>query len=377
MLPTSTDRRAIKWGYATHALGELPCGLDRLAGRIQPLLDSPRAHDVIVAEVMEIGQHDGMELYNRRRAALFPGDLIGVAYGNRYATKQFEGTIPPGLDPCHLLAIGGVCGEVIGMRGDMKPPTTLRALGYLLDESGERVNLEAYGLTPIEVPSARRPRIIIVVGSSMDSGKTTVAYSVIHGLTRAGMLVAAGKITGTASAKDPRIMEDAGAAKVMDFTDVGFSSTAMCSAEQLWRIVRTIETHLKQIGPDFIVLEIADGLIQRETDMLLRMMRDRRFGDHAFYACHDSLGVAAGVDRLRDYGLSVVAVSGWVACSPLAATEAQVMTDVPVVRVDQLRDPGVLELITKGVVPAPVVQRLREPGELATRIGGALSSSYT
>ena len=317
-----------------------------LDGRLGRLADPPNANDVIVAEVLEIGRHKKIELPCKRPSTLFPGDLVGMAYGYRYATRQFEGTVPAGHEPCHMLTVGGVCGEVVGMPTDMDPPTTLRSLGYLLDSSGRRVNLETHGIKLNGAPFAGATTIL-VVGSSMDSGKTTAAYSVVHGLTRAGARVCAAKVTGTASAKDPIIMEDAGALKILDFTDLGHASTAMCSREQLWNIVTVTRSQLAALRPDYIVLEVADGIVQRETSMLLELFQVHRNIDYVIYTCNDSLGVASGVNRLRQYELNVAAVSGWVGCSPLAAHEAQAQTDVPVLRPEDLREPDIIRLFTK------------------------------
>ena len=222
-------------------------------------------NDVIIAEVVELGRHTKIELPTKRAATLFVGDLVGVAYGYRYATRQFEGVIPPSNGPCHMLSVGGVCGEVVGMPFDMEPPTILRPLGYLRGADGKRVNLERLGIVGSEPPFGAA-KVILVVGASMDSGKTTAAYSIVHGLTRAGAVVAAGKVTGTASAKDPLIMEDAGAVKILDFTDAGFVSTAQCSSAQLSNS-DAIGTHLL-IRTDYIVLEIADGIVQRDATAL-------------------------------------------------------------------------------------------------------------
>ncbi len=346
MYTMGMNKRRIKWSYATHVLSDLPAtGID-LDGRLGRLTEPPNANDVIVAEVLELGRHKKIELPCKRPSTLFAGDLVGMAYGYRYATRQFEGTVPAGHDPCHMLCIGGVCGEVVGMASEMEPPTTLRSLGFLLDSSGRRVNLQTHGLKLNGAPTVEATTIL-VVGSAMDSGKTTAAYSVVHGLTRAGARVCAAKLTGTASAKDPIIMEDAGALKVLDFTDLGHASTAMCSREQLWNIVTATRSHLAAMQPDYIVVEVADGIVQRETTMLLELFQAHRNIDYVIYTCNDSLGVASGVNRLRQYELNVVAVSGWVGCSPLAVHEAQMQTDVPVLRPEDLREPDVIRLFAK------------------------------
>jgi hypothetical protein len=337
------DRRRIKWSYATHRITGLPRFGPALEGRIQWSDIPPRPNDVIVAEVGTISRHRRLELTDKRRSKLFPGDLVGMAFGRRYATRQYEGALPGSLSICHMLAVGGVCGEVIGMAANMTPPTTLDPLGYVLDEHGRRINTEDHGLRPV-APPTKRPVIILAVGSAMDSGKTTAAFSVVHGLTRAGCVVSAAKLTGTASVKDLQLMEDAGAEEVLDFTDVGYASTAMCSPLQLENLLASIVSNLCLRDPDYIVLEVADGVVQRETQMLLQMLGDKGCVDHVIYACHDSLGVVSGIDHIRGAGLKVAGVSGWVACGPLAAQEAQDRTNVPVLRPEELQDPGIIDL---------------------------------
>ena len=70
----------------------------------------------------------------------------------------------------------------------------------------------------------------------MNSGKTTTAASLIHGLKRAGLKVAAVKVTGTGSGGDLWSMSDAGAATTLDFTDLGHASTAGLPHTEVLRV---------------------------------------------------------------------------------------------------------------------------------------------
>ena len=220
------------------------------------------------------------------------------------------------------------------------------------------MNLNDHGLTPCRRRESR-PTTILVVGSAMDSGKTTAAYSVIQGLMRSGARVCAGKLTGTASCKDTQALKDAGALKVLDFTDAGFASTANCSSEQLWSIVKAVGSHLTSLSPDYLVLEIADGIVQRETKMLLNLLQMHQYVDYVIYTCNDSLGIKGGVRRVRKYGFNVAAVSGWAACSPLAIQEAQQETDLPVLGPEQLQEPSIAALFTRATSAKKKGIRLR------------------
>lgn len=91
------------------------------------------------------------------------------------------------------------------------------------------------------------------------------------------------------------------------------------------------------------MLEIADGVVQTETTTLLEQLSSEAMVDKVIYTCNDSLGVSAGVELLRRHALNVVAVSGWVGCSPLSVAEAQPMTELPVLRADELQNPLIAE----------------------------------
>lgn len=61
------------------------------------LADRPETGDLVLARVTELGQHYRLELPDGRRATLYEGDEIVVAYGNRYAPDQFEAVVPDDL----------------------------------------------------------------------------------------------------------------------------------------------------------------------------------------------------------------------------------------------------------------------------------------
>ncbi len=338
----------IKWTYATHRLCDRPSTVPEVRKRLGSVSGTPRVNDILIAEIAELGRHTKIDYPSGRKCRLFPGDVVGVVFGHRYATRQWRGRVPETLDVCHMLSGGGVCGEVVDMAPIMEPPTILNPLGFLLDERGERVNLRDHGIVARQEPQVR-PTILLVVGSGMDSGKTTAAYSIVHGLTCDGATVCAAKLTGTASIKDVLRMHDAGAEHVLDFTDAGHGSTAECSEEDLSDISTNIVNTLSARNPDYVVLEIADGVVQRETEILMRHMQAEGLIDYAVYTCSDTLGIREGIRILRERGLNIVAISGCVACSPLAAQEAQENSDLPVLRPEELQEASVARLFPRRV----------------------------
>ena len=77
-----------------------------------PRLQSPQPGDVVLARLEKIGKNSRLELASGRICNLHERDLLAVAFGNRYATQQFEGYARTDGEFCDLLSMGGVCGLV-------------------------------------------------------------------------------------------------------------------------------------------------------------------------------------------------------------------------------------------------------------------------
>jgi len=299
---------------------------------------APRSGDLVLARVDTIGQHTKLEAPSGRRGKLYPGDEIIVAYGARYAPDQFEAEVPSDLSPCELVAGGGVASRVLSRNSKISRATRITPIGLLADDLGQVLNLSRYALATT-LRSGARPTVIAVAGSSMNAGKTTTASGLIHGLTRAGLRVAGIKVTGTGSGGDLWSMADAGAEWTFDFTDMGHASTAGLELPAVERIVTGLFRHVASLGSDIVVMEVADGLFQRETAQLLQSPLFRRQIDGILFAAGDALGAAGGIQWLKAHELPVLALSGQFTASPLAIREAEANTDIAVASLDDLNDP--------------------------------------
>lgn len=299
---------------------------------------APRAGDLVLARVVTIGQHPKLESPDGRRAQLYVGDEIIVAFGARYAPDQFEAIVPTGLEECDLVAGGGVAGRVLNKHAKMRRATRIQPIGLIGDRFGQVINLDRFALPHREVP-ASKPRVIAVAGTSMNAGKTTTAAGLIHGLSRAGLSVAAAKVTGTGSGGDVWSMIDAGARHLLDFTDMGHASTAGLPISEIERTALSLIAHCAQDRPDIIVIEIADGVLQRETAALLSSENFRNVIDGVLFAAGDALGALNGREWLLRQGHQVAGISGLVSASPLACREVEAAMGETVLSLEELRDP--------------------------------------
>ncbi|MGO2069474.1 DUF1611 domain-containing protein [Glutamicibacter arilaitensis] len=297
----------------------------------------PRSGDVVIANVAELGKHTRLQSPVSRRQLMFVGQEIMVAYGHRYAPDQFLAHVPDNLGPCQLVAGGGVASEVIEQHASIDKATQLEPVGLLMRQ-GKVVNLLDFAPLSIENESpqaaqidAPRPPVIAVLGTSMNSGKSTTLGCLVNGLVNSGMQVAAGKATGTGAGNDPNLFTDAGAFSVCDFTDFGFPTTYRLDYETVRDLLVAMIREQSATGAGTVVIEIADGLFQGETSRLLRDPIFTAQVDRVLFSAQDALGAQAGERILLDAGLDVAAVSGVLTASPLAAMEAQAQLATPVI----------------------------------------------
>lgn len=296
----------------------------------------PRPGDLLLARVERVGKHAHLEGVDGRRSALFVGDEIVVCCAARYAPDQFDADMPGSLSACHLVAGGGVAGVVRARHAAVGAPTEIVPLGLIADATGHVANLADHAMEAIAMPSVRRPITIASLGTSMNAGKTTSAAYLIRGLVRAGMRVGAAKVTGTGSGNDPGLLRDAGAALVLDFTDAGHASTCNLNLACLLRAASSLVAHLSAARVDAVVLEVADGLFQRETSALLGSPGFAAMLDGVLFSSNDAMGAAAGAQWLRERALPLLAMSGTVTRSPLARQEAAQASCLPVLGLDEL-----------------------------------------
>ena len=313
----------------------------------------PRAGDLVLAEVTKLGHHRRLHLPDGRPRNLFPGDAVIVAYADRYASSQFEARVPDDLSPCHLAAGGGIAARVTERHQRIRRGVTaIRPLGLVTAGPDEPpLNVASFARPRPATPRAGELPVIAVLGSAMDSGKTTAAAHLIHGLARLGKRTGYGKVTGTGAAGDPMLVTDAGAHVVRDFTDVGHASTYGLSAGAIDEVFLSLVGQLRDEGAEVVVLEIADGLLQPETRAILASSDFRSLVTGVLLAVRDSMGAVSGVQILRRTGLPLLGLAGTIETAPLEVREAGT-TGLPIWRRSDLDDGQVAAKLLQTADPA-------------------------
>ena len=325
----------------------------------------PKAGDTAVFRVKEIGKHTRMQTTNGNNRYILPGDLIMATFGNRYATEQLEGYVPTEYHTdYHILGQGGVIGimESIHDKFELIGPTTLGLVGYVVDETGEVINTKYLNHeTPSEYISIRSipvPKVILSLGTSMDSGKTTSAAFLARGLQQAKKKVAYIKLTGTAYTKDKAMVRDYGAKMSLDFSDFGFPSTYMCSIRELLILYKYLLEKAKSIRPDVIIVEIADGLLQRETAALINssVFRENVFG--ALFSATDSMSAISGANMLKDLNFKVIGITGLFTTSPLLVDEVRRQSEHNVLVGEDLMSKEIIDTLEQNIKPGIIENKM-------------------
>ncbi len=266
---------------------------------------------VAVQALEEKSVYGELELAGGRMARIIKGDVIVGALGERQALKGFVGHIPARIAPgdvLHILNMGGVIGKCSSANAEFGQPLRVRVLGAVLVD-GEPANIADNAVEWRDHLPKSAP-IILLSGTCMNSGKTTVACEVIRVLKSRGYRLAAAKIAGVATQRDLLNMQDHGAVCAMSFSDAGLPSTTHTDT-CIVPAAKGILAELNKCEPDAIVVELGDGIMGHYgVDLLLK---DAQLMSHvkAHILCANDLVAAwGGLQYLGQLGVHVDCVSG-------------------------------------------------------------------
>jgi hypothetical protein len=258
--------------------------------------------------------YNELELPTGRMSKLKKDDIIAVALGERAALKGFAGHLPKTLkadDVIHLLNFGGIAGVCTSANvQEVGEPLRIRVLGGIARE-GKLLNIgQAKKFGPVSDMKNDIP-LIITTGSSMDSGKTTVASEVIKTLHRIGMRLAGAKVTGVGAMRDLYKMEDYGVYESVSFVDAGITSTANVDGDLMVRIAKGALEHLSASQPDAIIVEFGDGIIGRYGVMPILKDKQIQKNVRLHLGCaRDPVGAVKLAEDCAAIGLPLDVMSG-------------------------------------------------------------------
>ena len=288
-----------------------PLGLAKTVALVSSTT-SPKAGDVVVVTAMtDSATYNLLELPTGRLAKINPGDLLLGVLGRRRALKGFVGDVPDTVasgDRLHLLNMGGVIGRCTGHHSSLSDAIELEVIGLACDENGNVLNIADACLPPRASLGDTAP-IVMIAGTSMNSGKTCAAIELIKQATRAGMKVAAGKLSGVACLRDTLNMSDHGAVATASFLDCGLPSTV--DIADLAPTAKAIIARLNEVNPDLIVIELGDGILGGySVDTIFTDAELLEATGALVFCASDYVGAWGGIELLRRRGVEVDVISG-------------------------------------------------------------------
>ena len=212
--------------------------------------------------VKEGGSYDRVEKVGGQTLKLEEGMRILGVLCERKAVKGFNGEIPDKVksgDILDFIGGGGVVGRCISKFEELGEPYQVRFEGFLTDGNGEKVNVEDFSHTERD-HREDWPELIMVSGTRMDSGKTTLAANIISELSDRGYRIGAAKLTGFTRQRDRLKMEKYGALKSMDFVDAGILTTSI-DTESVVEAGKNVLDRFSDEEFDAVVVELGGGLI--------------------------------------------------------------------------------------------------------------------
>lgn len=232
--------------------------------------------------------------------AMFPGDRLIGALGTRAATLEVVGDWREIRDDLEMqtLTSAGVLGVCTSAALQSAVLANVRYLGHAF-HGEQRCTMKSF-VKPARVVPLQAP-VILVIGTSMDSGKTIAAAAMIRELVAMGKRVAGAKVTGVGRLRDILAMKAEGASPVMDFVDVGLPSTVVPTDEYEVNL-KKLCAKLAASEPDVVIIEAGASPLEPYCgDVAMRVL------DHQVEATvlcasdpYAVLGVTKAFDRKPD-----------------------------------------------------------------------------
>ncbi len=188
-----------------------------------------------------------------RAIELIGGDRIVGALGRRAATLELVGDWTAVGEDLELetLTAAGVLGRTTSAAVMSQPIAKLRYLGHV-QRDGAKVTMA--GEAPVPSGKPLTAPVVLLIGTSMEAGKTVAGRAVVRCLEKRGLRVVGTKLTGVGRYRDVLSLGDVGAVGIRDFVDAGLPSSAV-SRERYLEALAILLSQIADLEPDVVVAE--------------------------------------------------------------------------------------------------------------------------
>jgi hypothetical protein len=282
-----------------------------------------------------------------RMADMVRGDLMVGALGERAATLEGVGNWQAVGDDLEMEALtpAGLIGKATSTSVFLPEFMRLQYLGHVKRND---VNLGMMDFVGQAEPAVLEMPAILLIGTSMSSGKTTSGQVIIRALNYLGKNVAAAKFTGAARYRDILSFRDAGANHVFDFVDAGLPST-VCSESRCHIAIELLTSRAASTGADVLVVEAgASPLEPYNGEIVMNYLRD---ANCFTVLCASDPYAVLGVQYAFGNHLQADLVAGPAANTDAAVALVKKLTGLRALNLqDRANHPELLELLKKALV---------------------------
>ena len=246
--------------------------------RISPFAERPpgiekrprstwKTGDYVVIELSETVRSQNVELADGRMAEACGGARIVGALGERAATLESVGSWRAIGDDgeVNMLTAAGLIGRITSRSALMPPPNPACYLGHATLD-GRPAAMQDFVPAPsgatFDIP------IVLIIGTSMSSGKTLAGRVIIRLLKERGLKVVGTKLTGAGRYRDVVSWADAGADAVCDFVDGGLPSSIVDESDYR-RALGVVLDRIAAEKPDVVVAEAGASPLEPYTGMVV------------------------------------------------------------------------------------------------------------
>lgn len=317
----------------------------------------PRAQwatgDLVVGIVSPDGPRPALvESPNGRMVGVGPGDAVVGALGTRAATLEAVGDWRDVGDDLRFqgLTCAGVFGRCTSRAVTLPPLVSYEYGGHVIHD-GEPARMTDFVPPPPEDAARFAVPTILLIGTSMDAGKTVAARTIIRRLKRRRLQVAGAKLSGVGRYRDILRMQDAGADAIYDFVDAGLPST-ICPQPEFERALRPLLARIGASGADVLVAEAGASPLEpyngetvlRELEPTLRLV----------VLCASDPYAVVGV--MEAFGLRPDLVSGRATSTEAGIALVERLAGIPALNMlDPQTEAPLDALLEERLAPAPAV----------------------
>jgi hypothetical protein len=273
--------------------------------------------------------HRNIELASGRLVELVQGDSAVGAFGIRHATLEATGSFEAIGSDGRMAALtsAGLFGAVTSKSLMLPALLPLTYSGHVC-ANGKKLRMRDFvprvDEIDFDVPT------VLIVGTSMSAGKTTVAKAIIRCLKERRLKVVGTKLTGAGRYRDVLGMSDAGADAIFDFVDAGLPSS-IGPADEFRPRLHELLGRIAATKPDVVVAEAgASPLEPYNGDTVLDEIGERV---KCTVLCasdpYSVAGVMQGFARKPDLvaGIATSTIAGVELCEKLAEIPALNLLD--------------------------------------------------